>query len=321
MAKNNPTISIIIPVYNTEKYLRHCLDSVMAQTYQDFECILVDDGSTDCSGRICDEYAAKDNRFQVIHKKNGGVATARQTGTDIASGNYIIHADPDDWVEPEMLKHMLKKAKENDADVTICDFYSTNISGKDTLIRQRPSSLKPHAVLEDIVLYHRLHGSLWNKLAKRTCYIKYGLSFTPGINYCEDVLIWVQLFQHQEVKVAYLDEAFYHYYQGNSDSITHSTTPKIIDTMWKYYGKLEDILPVEDQIIAKSEWLNFYFWLWRIGKISTGEFQRKDISNESIIHSSLRKKEKIACLLLNKGNGSLARLFLKVKKPCHKLKK
>lgn len=74
----NPLISIIIPVYNTEKYLRHCLDSVLTQTYKEFECILVDDGSTDSSGRICDEYAAKDNRFLVIHKKNGGVAAARR---------------------------------------------------------------------------------------------------------------------------------------------------------------------------------------------------------------------------------------------------
>jgi glycosyltransferase involved in cell wall biosynthesis len=179
-----PLFSIIIPVYNTEKYLRHCLDSVLAQTFKDFEVILVDDGSTDGTGQICDEYAAKDNRFQVIHKKNGGVATARQAGTDIASGNYIIHADPDDWIEPEMLNHMLMKANENDADVTICDFYSTNIREKDTLIRQKPSSLKPHSVLEDIVLFHRLHGSLCNKLAKRACYMKYGLSFTPGIDYC-----------------------------------------------------------------------------------------------------------------------------------------
>lgn len=315
MTTSTPIVSIIIPVYNTEKYLRRCLDSIVAQTYKNFECILVDDGSTDASGKICDEYGEKDNRFRVIHKENGGVATARQTGTDATNGKYIIHADPDDWIEPEMLEQMHAKAKESDADVIICDFYSTNYKNEDTLFIQKPTSFEPHKIMQDIVLFHRLHGSLCNKLAKRACYIKYGLHFTPGINYCEDVLIWVQLFQHSEIKVAYLNKAFYHYFQGNSDSITHSRKPEVIETMRRYYTKLETILPYNDKYIVENELVRFYFWLWRIHYYSASDFRNKKIPNKTIKRLYMRKKHKIACLLVNRGWGKAARILMATKKP------
>lgn len=92
-----PEISIIVPVYQAEKWMRRCLDTIIVQSFVDWECILVDDGSTDDSGAVCDEYAARDNRFKVIHKENGGVSSARQVGLDIARGSYVIHADTDDY--------------------------------------------------------------------------------------------------------------------------------------------------------------------------------------------------------------------------------
>ena len=102
----NPEISIIIPVYKAEKYLRRCLDSVLSQTLSNWECILVDDGSPDQSGAICDEYAAKDSRFRVIHKPNGGVSSARNEGLDTAKGEFICFIDSDDWVGPKYLEHL-----------------------------------------------------------------------------------------------------------------------------------------------------------------------------------------------------------------------
>ena len=116
-----PVISIIVAVYKAESCLRRCVDSLLAQTFQDYEILLVDDGSPDRSGEICDEYARKDNRVRVFHKENGGVASARQCGMNNARGEYVIHADPDDWVEPNMLEELYGKAKEENADVLICD--------------------------------------------------------------------------------------------------------------------------------------------------------------------------------------------------------
>ena len=98
-----PAISIIIPVYKAEKYLLRCLDSISKQTFEDFEVIMVDDGSPDNSGTICDEFVERDNRFNVVHKENGGVSSARAIGVEIAKGKYSIHFDPDDWVEENML--------------------------------------------------------------------------------------------------------------------------------------------------------------------------------------------------------------------------
>lgn len=118
-----PKVSVIVAVYNVAPFLSKCIASLKAQTLKDFEVILVDDGSTDNSGKICDAYARGDNRFKVFHKANGGVASARELGVEKASGLYMIHADPDDWVEPTMLEELYNRATETDADVIICDFY------------------------------------------------------------------------------------------------------------------------------------------------------------------------------------------------------
>ena len=116
---NIPKISVIIPVYNAEKYLYRCIDSVLAQTYQDFELLLIDDGSKDSSGAICDEYAAKDARVRVFHKENGGVSSARNVGLDHARGEWITFVDADDWISMDWLKEMMTHS---DSDLVIADF-------------------------------------------------------------------------------------------------------------------------------------------------------------------------------------------------------
>ena len=182
---NSPKISVIVPVYKTEAYLNRCVDSLLAQTFQDFEVLLIDDGSPDRSGEICDEYARQDSRIRVFHKENGGVSSARQYGMDHAQGEYTIHADPDDWVEPTMLEELYRKAKEEDADMVICDFYYER-QGKLVIETQKPSSLEHDVVLSE--LFYRLHGSSWNKLIRRKCYEKSEKVFVAGVcrfgDYC-----------------------------------------------------------------------------------------------------------------------------------------
>ena len=112
-------ISIIVPVYNVEKYIHECVDSIINQTYKNIEIILVDDGSPDNCGKICDEYAKKDNRIKVIHKPNGGLSDARNHGIDVANGEWLMFIDSDDWIEPNMAEKLLHSALNNKADLAI----------------------------------------------------------------------------------------------------------------------------------------------------------------------------------------------------------
>ncbi len=121
---SKPKVSVIVPVYKAEKYIHRCLGSLVNQTLHDIEIILVDDGSPDNSRKICDDYAAKDNRIKVIHKENGGVSSARNAGIKAATGEYSIHCDPDDWVELTAYEKLYNKAKETDADMVVCDYYA-----------------------------------------------------------------------------------------------------------------------------------------------------------------------------------------------------
>lgn len=114
-------VSVVVPVYNVEKYLRECVESVLGQTYGDFELILVDDGSTDSSGELCDQYALKDDRITVIHQENGGLSVARNTGMDASQGEYIYFLDSDDYIRKDALEKLVARAKETDADITYFD--------------------------------------------------------------------------------------------------------------------------------------------------------------------------------------------------------
>ena len=161
MSTKSPKISIIVPVYKAEKYLYRCVDSILAQTFSFFEVLLIDDGSPDNSGKICDEYALLDSRVRVFHKENGGVSSARQLGIDNVQGEYTIHVDPDDWIEPQMLEELYVKAVVEKADMVICDFIF-DYPDRQVYVNQKPSSLAHEIVLCE--LFQHLHGSCCNKM-------------------------------------------------------------------------------------------------------------------------------------------------------------
>lgn len=231
-------VSVIMPVYNSVLSVVKMLNSLKSQTLKEFEVLMIDDGSNDGTENILDNFAQMDQRFKAVHKQNGGVSAARQTGLDLAKGEYVIHADSDDWVDPNMLEELYINAKQNDADVVICDFFS-NTDRKQVLVKQEPLSLAPAELLNE--LFQQLHGSCCNKLARRVCYNKYKIRFPNGVNHCEDLLTWIQLFQHPDIKVSYLPKAFYHYY-NNSDSITRNFTHKTYEMRLQYISKLDEIL-------------------------------------------------------------------------------
>lgn len=123
-------VSVIVPIYNVEPYLERCVDSILAQTYRHLEVILVDDGSPDGCGAICDRYVSADARVHVIHKQNGGLSSARNAGLDAATGDYVMFTDSDDWIEPEMVSVLLRGITENDADIATCNLRSESTSGE-----------------------------------------------------------------------------------------------------------------------------------------------------------------------------------------------
>ncbi len=237
-----PKISVIVAAYNAERYIGRCLDSILAQTMSDFEVIVVNDGSTDGTPAILDEYAAKDPRARVIHKPNGGVASARQAGLDAAQGEYTIHADSDDWVEPEMLEEMYAAACANHSDMVFCDFYEIH---KDQIKynSQRPESYDRLTIFGQT--FNILSGSLCNKLIKRTCFLDYQISFEQGVNYEEDKLVCLKILSH-DIVVTYLEKAFYHYdLVQNSASLSSIGKPLARVDILERIAQYCDISPVQ----------------------------------------------------------------------------
>ena len=212
-AVGSPAISVIVPIYNMEKLMRKCLDSILAQTFEDYECLLIDDGSKDGSPAICDEYAAKDPRFKAFHKPNGGLSDARNYGIERAQGDYTIFFDPDDWVDADCLKDMYAKAQETDADMVMCDLYY-NDPHREKYSKQEPKALDHYSVLEDIVA-DRVQGFTVIKLIRRSLYQQYDLQYPVGMYGCEDQYTICKLLKH-DINLAYLPKAYYHYmHYGN----------------------------------------------------------------------------------------------------------
>ena len=231
-------VSIIVAVYNVEKYIRRCVDSLLAQTYQDIEIILVDDGSPDRCGDICDEYERKDSRIKVIHKSNGGVSSAQQAGLDAATGDYVIHADPDDWVEKDMVSQLVRKAIETSADMITCDFY---YDGKyRSLYYTTEKDLLRKIVDVNIICV------CWNVLVRRAFIIQHDICFTPDwLCYSEDFLFMSRLLV-AGARSAHLAKAFYHYCIDNNGSLVHRKTKKQLYSIIRVIEEMQILLNPDD---------------------------------------------------------------------------
>lgn len=223
-----PAISLIIPVYNTEKYLHRCLDSVLSQTFTDYEVILIDDGSTDNSPSVCDDYALKDSRFKVFHKQNEGLPATRKYGTNKASGKYILHLDSDDWIEHDMLEEMHSAAIHSDADYVICDFYMDYVSHK-VVHRNRFSDINDTRKILCDCITGKVSGYIWNRLIKAECFKKNNIQFPPNLNYGEDMILNAQLLS-LPAKIKYIPKPLYHYMQ-NPASMIHGKAAVVYEKL------------------------------------------------------------------------------------------
>ncbi|MCL2051075.1 MAG: glycosyltransferase [Lachnospiraceae bacterium] len=222
-------ISIIIAVYNIESYLRRCLDSVSGQTYQNIEIILVDDGSTDNSGSICDEYAGKDLRVKVIHKENGGLSDAWNYGLNLATGDYIGYVDGDDFIELDMYEKMLNALLEHEAQIAVCRFRRFNEKNAGADIVTKDCAANKSYVFsrgEALELFIKedqqfvIMPSVWSKLFSRE--VVYGFSFTVGKT-SQDIMYTTAAIC-QAGRIVYLDAYLYNYDIGRNDSITNQKT-------------------------------------------------------------------------------------------------
>lgn len=215
----NPLVTVIVPIYQSETTLKRCIESILSQSFEQIEVLLINDGSTDSSGKICEEYAQKDSRIKVFHKNNEGLSITRQFGIEHCCGEYTIQCDADDWIDSNMVEEMYSKAKECDADIVMCDVMM-EYEKKSRICKQYTRKLDADSLME--VIYDPISASLCNKLIKRECYSNYGVLFSKDIEYGEDLYVMLQLLSHP-VKVSYIPKALYHYDRySNKEGLTFS---------------------------------------------------------------------------------------------------
>lgn len=210
----DPLVTVVVPIYNVELYLDQCVESILNQSYTNLEIILVDDGSTDNSASMCDAYCLREDRIKVIHKKNGGLSSARNRGIDVATGTYIIFVDSDDYLHPCMVEKMIKTAMLHDSSIVCCDYTSSNFPS---------SEMNDVEILDNSLAICRLFDDsafkcyAWNKIYKKDLFdtIRY-----PHGKLFEDIPVTYDLFKKTD-KIVYLKNKLY-YYRIREGSITKS---------------------------------------------------------------------------------------------------
>lgn len=240
MSQEKALISIIIPVYKVEKYLEKCIQSVINQTYENLQIILVDDGSPDNCGKICDEYAKKDHRIEVIHKSNGGLSDARNKGLEIAKGEYIGFVDSDDYIESDMYEVLYNLLKQYNIDVSICNFYTVS-QGK-IAIKNADNGIKEYnriEILKEILLDNNIQSYAWNKLYKKELFNE--IKYPVGKKYEDIGTTFYLLEKCNKVVVTGKPEYYYINRQGSIvNNVTESTITDYIELIMQRYDYIEE---------------------------------------------------------------------------------
>lgn len=243
-------ISVIVPVYNAERYLSQCIESLIKQTHEDVEIILINDGSIDGSLKICEKYEKNDNRIKVHSIKNSGVSTARNLGISVATGEYITFVDSDDWAEPNMLEFALKKIKESNSDIVIWSYFK-NYLDDELLLSLLPGGDQTFEDNKDILYLKSIYalygegeitesvssGTVWCKLYRKKLITENKLEFNPMLIRAQDTVFSINVFEKAK-KISYYDKSLYHYRINNSS--TCSGTRLILDTKKPFNKLLEE---------------------------------------------------------------------------------
>ncbi len=247
-----PMVSVIVPVYNAEQTLRRCVASILEQQFTDLELLLVDDGSTDASGEICDEFAARDARVTVLHQENAGVSAARNHALDQANGTYLQFLDSDDWITPDATRSLVRAAETHHCDLVIADFYRVvgeRLSRKGDIDEDGLLTREEYAahMMENPADFY--YGVLWNKLYRRELVERYQLRMDPDISWCEDFLFNLEYIRRADRFYA-LSVPIYYYVKTRgslaSQSLSISKTVKMKLMIFESYHQFyKDVLDEE----------------------------------------------------------------------------
>lgn len=265
-------ISVIIPVYNIARYIADCIESVIRQTYSELEIILVDDGSTDNSPQICDEYASRDSRIKVIHKTNGGLVSARKAGILASTGELIAYVDGDDWIEPTMYEKLNARMQIENVDIVVCSRYEDAVDKRKEVYQGCPrgkytkedlkKKIFPRMIVNENFFEWGISPSLWDKLFRRECILSYQLDVDNRISWGEDAACTFPCMLNAN-GIYILDECLYHYRQ-NLDSMSKSIPDvqeerRRYQVMYRYtLGKLEKDKNIYD---LREQWTEYVLFL------------------------------------------------------------
>lgn len=315
----NPLITVIIPVYNVEQYLEKCLDSVINQDYPDLEIILVDDGSPDQCGEICERYAKKDSRIKVIHKKNGGLSDARNVAIDVALGEYITFVDSDDYVSDDYVATLYELIKKNNCKISVSSYIRF---GQDDELKDGNKTIKEYVfsrdnALKEMFYQKKFDTSAWAKLYHRSLFSD-GVRYPVGLLF-EDLPTTYKLFQKSD-KVAFSTRETYFYLRRSTSIEGSPFNQKKIESTMKIINQLESDFNDAPQFKRPlgSRILNFSFHillsmpfdnqnrLFLINKI-------KSYRLSVIMDKDAKMKSRITCLLSYFGINNVTRILKIIK--------
>ena len=310
-----PLISIIVPVYNVETYLAKCVDSILAQTYTNLEIFLVNDGSSDCCGKLCDEYAKEDKRIKVIHKKNGGLSDARNVAIDVATGEFITFIDSDDYVTDDYIMTLYSLIEKYECKVSIA-LYNTFVEGSKPKVVNRvyredcQTNIK---AIEEMFYQEKYDTASWAKLYHSSLFAT-GIRYPKGIVYEDLATTYLLIFQSD--KVAFCNRRIYNYLLRRDSIEGSSFSSKKMDSALKVCELMESHLDILGKVMQAYQCRMMSFFFHLLLKMPDGYEHRnmlykriKAIRWSVLCNSRARKKARVASLLFYFGLGVVKGVF------------
>ena len=292
-------ISVIVPVYNVEQYLERCVDSIINQTYTNLEIILVNDGSTDNSGKLCDELAKKDERIRVIHKENGGLSDARNRGIDESESDLVGFIDSDDYIDSDMYEVLLKNLNDTDADLSMCALYDVYNNTPEAQVTNKETwKLSSEQAIKMVMEAKILSVTAVNKLYRKSLFTD--LKFEVG-KIAEDAFIMIKLLDKCEKIVATNEKKYYYVHRENSIT-TQKFSTKLLNVIEAYEQNsniiLEKYPKLKDVAQTRMNWAYFYV-LDRL--LLDDNYNDKELENKLISYLKNHRKDILNDPLFTKG--------------------